>query len=195
VEVARGATELLVQRLRARTLDALVVDLRSLEPATDLAVSDVHEMRGAFMVRPGHPLARKRGVRFGDLRGYPMAGIPLSAEVARILVERYGPAAHPDHAIGIRCEDIAGLADVAAGSDAVLLSIRAGAPGLVELSMAPPLDIVARLGLVTLARRTEPAALGVLRDLMARRLADPTRRAAGQTVRRRAGRTARHDNA
>ncbi|MBL8343355.1 MAG: LysR family transcriptional regulator [Rubrivivax sp.] len=172
VEVARGATELLVQRLRARGLDAVVVDLRSLEPAPDLTVSSVHQMRGAFLVRPRHPLARRPALAFADLAAFPMASIPLSAEVARLLVERYGPLAHPQQALNIRCEDIASLVDVALHSDAVLLSIRASAPSLVELPLQPALDIVARLGLVTLARRTEPATLDILRELMSQRLVD-----------------------
>jgi len=172
VEVARGATQLLVERLRARSLDALLVDLRSLEPASDLAVDSVHEMRGAFLVRPGHPLAQRRRVSFADLAAYPMASIPLSAEVARLLVERYGPAAHPDQALNIRCEEIASLIEVAGHSDAVLLAIRASAPALIELPLAPALGVAARLGLVTLARRTEPATLRVVRELMARRLVD-----------------------
>lgn len=176
VEVARGATELLVQRLQARTLDALVVDVRSLEPAADLEVTQVFDMRGAFMVRPGHPLARRRRVPFGDLRGFPIASIPLSAEVARMLTERYGPQAHPDIAVTIRCEEIASLVDVTLASDAVLLAIRASAPRLVELPMDPPMAISARLGLVTLARRTQPETLGVVRDLMARLLRDPPSR-------------------
>ena len=33
VEIARGRTDLLVQELRDRTLDALIVDARSLRPA------------------------------------------------------------------------------------------------------------------------------------------------------------------
>jgi DNA-binding transcriptional LysR family regulator len=172
VEVARASTELLVQRLRERRLDALVVDLRSLEPAPDLAVSDVCEMRGAFMVRPGHPLAGRRGLRFDDLGTYPLASIPLSAEVSRMLVERYGPQAHPEQAVNLRCEEIASLVDVALSSDAVLLAIRASAPDLVELVLDPPLDVSARLGIVTRARRTEAATLGVLRELVAERLRD-----------------------
>jgi DNA-binding transcriptional LysR family regulator len=172
VEVARGVTELLLQRLRARTLDALVVDLRSLEPANDLEVSQVHEMRGAFMVRPAHPLARKRAVSFADLRAYPLASIPLSREVARLLVERYGVQADPQQAVGLRCDEIASLVDVAERSDAVLLAIRASAPGLVELPMRPALEVTARLGLVTLARRAEPQALTWVRELMRRRLVD-----------------------
>lgn len=173
VEVARGATDLLVQRLQARTLDALVVDVRSLEPAADLEVTQVFDMRGAFMVRPGHPLARRRRVPFGELQGFPIASIPLSAEVARMLTERYGPQAHPDVAVTIRCEEIASLVDVTLASDAVLLAIRASGPRLVELPMDPPMAISARLGLVTLARRTQPETLSVVRDLMARLLRDP----------------------
>ena len=173
VEVARGATELLVQRLVARTLDALVVDVRSLQSAPHLEVTQVYDMRGAFMVRPGHPLARKRRVRFADLARFPIASTPLSAEVARLLTERYGAQAHPDTAVTVRCEEIASLVETTLASEAVLLAIRASAPRLVELPMDPPLAISARFGLVTLARRTLPETLAVVRELMARLLRDP----------------------
>jgi hypothetical protein len=182
VEVARGALELLVQRLRARTLDALVADLRSLEPSDDLQVDGGRELRGAFMVRPGHPLARRRTVRFADLADYPLASTPLSAEIARMLVERYGPQAHPQKAVSVRCEDIASLLDVARRSDAVLLAIRASGPGLVALRMEPPMAITARLGLVTLARRTAPETLGLLRELMDRWMVDRPAGARGKAA-------------
>lgn len=172
VELARGATELLVQRLRERTLDALVVDLRSLVPADDLEVSLAHELRGAFMVRRGHPLSRRRRVRFEEVRDYPLAGIPLSGEVARALVALYGAAAHPLLALNVRGEDIASLVEMTERSDAVLLSIRAAGPGLVELDMDPPMSMSARLGLVTLARRTAPQTLEVVRGLIGRLLSD-----------------------
>lgn len=190
VEAARGATDLLVQRLRARTLDALVLDLRSLEPAADLRVDQVHELHGAFMVRRGHPLASRRVLRFGDLAPFPLASIPLSDEVARMLVERYGPEAHPDQAVSVRCEDVASLVEVARRSDAVLLAIRACAPDLVELPLSPALAISARLGLVTLARRTLPEALSLVRELMLRLMVEPAAprvaRAAGAARRARA---------
>ncbi|WP_341890824.1 LysR family transcriptional regulator [Variovorax sp. YR752] len=173
VEIARGGTELLVQSLRARTLDALVVDARSLEPAPDLRAELLHEMRGAFMVRRGHPLTRVRGgVSFDSLSRYPIASTPLSDEVARILISRYGPQAHPEQCVTLRCEEIASLVEVSEHSDAVLLAIRAAAPTLVELAMRPALDATARLGLVTLARRTEAPLLGIVRALMHERLHD-----------------------
>lgn len=166
VEVARGDTGSLLDRLRERQLDAVVVDVRSLQPAPDLDVTQVHEMRGAFMVRRGHPLARRRALAFDDLRAFPLASTPLSDEVARTLVERYGPQAHPSEAVSLRCDEVSSLVDVTLHSDAVLLAIRACAPALVELRLAPALDTSARFGLVTLNRRTEPTALSVVRTLM-----------------------------
>ena len=173
VEIARGGTELLVQSLRARTLDALVVDARSLKPAPDLRAELLHEMRGAFLVRRGHPLTRLRGgVGFEALSRYPIASTPLSDEVARILIARYGPQAHPEHCVTLRCEEIPSLVEVVEHSDAVLLAIRAAAPTLVELAARPALAATARLGLVTLARRAETPLLTIVRELMLALLRD-----------------------
>jgi DNA-binding transcriptional LysR family regulator len=167
VVVARGGTELLTQALRARTLDALVVDARSLLPAVDLQVSELCEMRGVFMCRRGHPLTRlRKGVPFDAVRRYPIASTPLSDEVARSLIETYGPDAHPEHCVTLQCEEVASLVDVARQSDAVLLAIRAAAPDLVELRMTPPVERVARFGLVTLRRRTEAPGLSIVRELI-----------------------------
>lgn len=173
LEVARGSTERLVAALRERALDALVVDARSLRPAPDLQLQPPHEMRGAFLVRRGHPLARRRRpCRFDELLAHPIASTPLSDEVARVLVERYGPQAHPEQCVTLRCEELPSLVEVARRSDAVLLAISAAAPGLVELELQPPLRSTARFALVTLRRRTEPPGLEVLRAVMRERLVD-----------------------
>jgi hypothetical protein len=125
------------------------------------------------MVRRGHPLSRRRGgLSFDDVLRYPIASTPLSDEVARVLVERYGPRAHPSECVTLRCEEIPSLVEVARRSDAVLLAIRAAAPDLVELRMQPPLAATARFGLVTLRRRTVPTGLVVVRALMAQLLVD-----------------------
>ena len=173
VVVARGGTDLLVQALRTRTLDALVVDARSLKPAADLEVGTPCEMRGAFMCRVGHPLTRVRnGVRFEAVQRYPIASTPLSDEVARTLIESYGPQAHPALCVTLQCEELPSLVDVVRQSDAVLLAIRAAAPDLVELKMAPAMEGVARLGLVTLRKRAEAPALPIVRELMQALLRD-----------------------
>jgi len=171
--VARGGTELLAQALRERTLDALVLDARSLAPGADLEVSMLREMRGVFMCRRGHPLARKRnGVRFADVQRFPIASTPLSDEVARSLTEAYGPEAHPSQCVTLQCEEVSSLVEVARQTDAVLLAIRAAAPDLVELRMQPPLERTARFGLVTLRRRTEAPGLQIVRELMEQLLHD-----------------------
>ena len=166
IDISRGSTTLLVQALRDRLLDALILDIRSLQPSADLKVEALQEMAGAFMCRPGHPLAKKRSVPFALLRDYPVASTPLSDEVARILMERFGPNAHPDELVNLRCEEISSLLDVARTSDAVVLAIRASAPDLVELPISPALNAKARFGLVTIASRTEPPLLGKVRGLM-----------------------------
>jgi DNA-binding transcriptional LysR family regulator len=166
LELRRGGTQMLVQALRERTLDALVVDARSVDPAADLRTEVLCEMRGAFMCRRGHPLARKRSaLRFDALRAYPIACTPLSDEVARTLVERYGPQAHPDAMVTLRCDELPSLVEVARHSDAVLLAIRAAATDLVELPLQPALNASARFGLVTLSGRTEAPALRIVRQL------------------------------
>jgi len=171
--ISRGSTERLVQGLRDRNLDALVIDARSLSPSADLLVATLSEMRGVFMCRKGHPLLRARGVlRFPALRRFPIASTPLSDEVARVLVERYGPEAHPDECVTLRCEEIASLVEVVRASDAVLLAIRASAPELVELPLKPAISAKARFGLVTLAGRVEPPSLSILRELAEKVLHD-----------------------
>jgi len=173
LEISRGSTGLLERGLRERTVDALVVDARSLAPAPDLHTTETYEMRGAFLCRRGHPLARKRGgVSFDELRGYPVAATPLSDEVARLLVERYGPDAHPASCVTLRCEEIPSLVELARHSDAVLIAIRAAGPDLVELAVNPAMNATARFALVTLAGRSEAPALAIVRRLMQELLRD-----------------------
>jgi DNA-binding transcriptional LysR family regulator len=173
VEVARGHTDVLVAALRERELDALVVDARALSPAPDLQVSNLVEMRGAFMVRPDHPLTRWKGaIRFDALRQFPIASTPLSDEVARTMVERYGATAHPSACVTLRCDEIPSLVEVVRDSDAVLIAIRAAAPDLVELTLKPALNATARFGVVTLARRAEPPAMPIVRRLVAQLMSD-----------------------
>ena len=167
LEISRGRTELLERSLRERTVDVLVVDARSLKPAPDLRAAETYEMRGPFLCRPGHPLTRQRGgVSFEQLRAYPIASSPLSDEVARVLVERYGPQAHPQHCVTLRCEELPSLIEVTRQTDTVLIAIRAAAPDLVELTMKPALNSTARFAVVTLAGRSEAPAMPLMRRLI-----------------------------
>lgn len=166
VDIVRANTSSLAQMLRDRQLDALVVDIRSLRPAPDLRVSQIVEMDGTFMCRPGHPLADLPKVGFKAVAAYPVASTPLSDELARILVERYGERAHPDVLVKFSSDEISHMVQVTEQTDTILLAIRACAPHLVELPLQPPLRAQARFGLVTIANKAEALFLPEIRRLM-----------------------------
>jgi DNA-binding transcriptional LysR family regulator len=167
LEVARGGTELLIHALRQRRLDAAVVDIRAMRPASDLQVSLQIEMPASFLCRSGHPLCAWPGpVPFQQVLAYPIASTPLSDEVARILTERYGPRANPDDMVTLRCDDTQTLVEVARNTDAVVLTINAAGRDLARLPVEPPLNATARFGLVTLDQRAENPALEIIRKLV-----------------------------
>jgi DNA-binding transcriptional LysR family regulator len=180
VAVSRGSTELQLTQLRERELDALVVDVRRVEAAPDLKMSHVVEMRAGFVCRQGHPLLGLHldGVPFDALLSYPIASIPLSQEVARLLVDHYGPKANPAQMTTLQCDDIASLLDVVGQTDAIYLGIVGAAREgivrgrLVELGMCTPLKGQARLGLITLVGRTELPAMSVFREFVQKNLSD-----------------------
>jgi DNA-binding transcriptional LysR family regulator len=180
VTVSRGSTELQLTQLRERQLDALVVDVRRVEAAPDLNVAHVVEMRAGFVCRQGHPLLGHypEGSPFDAVLAYPIASIPLSQEVARLLVDHYGPQANPAQMTTLQCEDIASLLDVVGQTDAIYLGIVGAARegmargSLAELPMRTPLKGQARLGLITLAGRTELPALSVFREFVQQHMTD-----------------------
>ena len=179
VSVSPGATELQLMQLRQRTLDALVIDVRRIAPAPDLAIENLTELRAGFVCRSGHPLLQASGpVSFDELLRYPLASTPLSAEVAHMLVNRFGPQADPQQAVSLRCDDITSLIETAKASDAVYLGILAAARAgiaagqLTELMTEPPLSLGARFAFVTLAGRTEAPSMGLFRQFVAQRLRD-----------------------
>lgn len=180
VAVSRGSTELQLMQLRERQLDALVVDVRRVDAAPDLNMAHIVEMRAGFVCRQGHPLLalHPEPVPFEALLAYPVASTPLSQEVARTLVDHYGPRANPAQMTTLQCEEIASLIDVVCQTNAIYLGIvgaaRQGlADGtLVELALDPPFRGGARLALITLAGRTELPVMKVFRQFVEDRLVD-----------------------
>ena len=179
VAVTRGATELQLLQLRERQLDALVVDVRRVVPAADIQIETLVDLPAGFVCRRGHPLLAQGGpVAFDALLAYPIASTPLSEEVARIMVDHYGPAADPAQMTTLRCEEIASLLDTVAQTDAVYLGILGAARSalaegrLVELPMDPPFRSGARLGLVTMAGRTELPVMQEFRRFVQLHLSD-----------------------
>ena len=179
VSVSPGATELQLMQLRQRTLDALVIDVRRIAPAPDLAIEHLTELRAGFVCRSGHPLLQaNRPVPFEEILRYPLASSPLSAEVALMLVNLFGPRADPQQAVSLRCDDITSLIEAVKASDASYLGILAAARTgieagqLAELETAPRLTSGARFAFITLAGRTEAPSMGLFRQFAAERLRD-----------------------
>lgn len=167
LELARGHTDLLIHALRERRLDAAVVDIRALRPASDLLVTNQVEMPGSFLCRASHPLHQLgRAVRLDEVLAYPIASTPLSDEIARLLTECFGPLANPDDMVTLRCDDTQTLVDLARQSDAIVLTIQAAGRDLARLNTTPSFGGTARFGLVTLHQRAEVPGLTLVRELV-----------------------------
>ena len=179
VSVSPGSTELQLMQLRQRTLDALVIDIRRIAPAPDLAIEQLAELRAGFVCRIGHPLLKTgKPMLFDDLLRYPLASTPLSAEVAHMLVKLFGLRADPKQAVSLRCDSIASLIETVKASDAIYLGILAAARAgidagqLAELVTVPALSSGARFAFITLAGRTEAPSMALFRRFVAERLRD-----------------------
>ncbi|MGB4059972.1 MAG: LysR family transcriptional regulator [Burkholderiaceae bacterium] len=165
LDISRGNTGVLLHELREQKLDAALVDIRSMRPSSDLQTTHTFELDAGFLVRPDHPLALTgRAVTLAEVMVHPIASTPLSDEVARMLMARYGPQANPDDLVTLRCDETLTIVDVARRSNAVVLTVVAVAAGLVKLDVTPALNATARFGLVTLSRQQEAPALRIVRE-------------------------------
>ena len=163
-----------MQALRERTLDALVVDARSLRPRRTCTRSSCTRcVAPSWCAAAIRCRKRRGGASFDDVLRYPIASTPLSrrggARAGRAL---RAATRTPAQCVTLRCEEIPSLVEVARHSDAVLLAIRAAAPDLVELTMqaAAGRDRTFRPG--DAGRRTVPPGLAIVRALMAELLVD-----------------------
>jgi DNA-binding transcriptional LysR family regulator len=178
VSITRGPTELQLQQLRSRQLDAMVVDIRRVTPATDLNIESLGDIRAGFIANATHPLAARRPVSFQDITQYPVASTPLSDEVVRQLVDQYGVLANPSAMATLMCEDIASMLATVAQTQAIYLGVVAAARAglqdgsLVELPIKPTLKAAARFAYVTLAGRTEAPVMSWFRGFVREHLHD-----------------------
>jgi DNA-binding transcriptional LysR family regulator len=166
IEVARGKTGMLIESLRARKLDALIINARSMKPSQDLKMEIIYETPGAFMVRKSHPLLKLQTIKMDDIRKYPIASTALSEETEKTIIDRYGKDANLDNLVNIKCSEISSLVEVAKHSNTVLLAIRNSALDLEEIILTPPLNATARFGFVTIENRTESPLLSHIRSFI-----------------------------
>jgi DNA-binding transcriptional LysR family regulator len=176
--ITRGPTELQLMQLRARQLDALVVDARRVPPASDLTIEFLSELRAGFVCRRDHPLTKLRSVGLIDMLAYPIASTPLADEVARLIIQRYGPQADPKSMTTLECEDVASLIDTTQRTDAVFLGIIAAARAgiqsgkLTEIKIKPALNAFAQFAYITLTGSTEAPVMKFFRSFVAEHLVD-----------------------
>lgn len=178
VAVTQGAVESQITQLRSRQLDAMVVDMRRVIPAPDLNIESLVELRAGFVVRAKHPLAGQSNVTLADVLRYPVACTPLSDEVARNLVNQFGPRANPSEMVTLRCDDIVSLISTMAQTDAIFLGVLATARNgladgsLIELQFNPKFSSTARFAYVSLAGRTEAPVMAYFREFVREHLRD-----------------------
>jgi DNA-binding transcriptional LysR family regulator len=178
VSVTQGPAELQILQLRSRQLDAMVVDMRRVIPATDLNIEALADLSAGFIARAGHPLAKKKNLGLADILRYAVASTPLSDEVTRLMVSQYGLQANPAEMVTLRCDDVASLLGAVAQTDAIFLGVIAAARSgledgsLVEFNLKPKLLATARFAYVTLAGRTEAPAMAYFREFVLNHLND-----------------------
>lgn len=172
VDVWQGGADVLLKQLNDKELDALILDTRVANPSEDLQVEQLPDAPAGLLCRKGHPLLKLSRIRIEDLCQYRVASSRLSSEIGRLLLERYGPSAHPDKLVTMRSDSLQALLETVTGSDIVYLGIKALATKeldngmLVELQMTPALNSSARYGIYTLAGRTQPPSLEIVRTLI-----------------------------
>jgi len=162
--LSRGSTEVLLQGLKSQRLDAAIVDIRAMRPSTDFEVSHSFELVTGFLVRLEHPLLSQTQLSLTEILAYPLASTTLSDEVARMLMEDYGPEANPDHMVTLMSDETSHIVDIARHTDGVVLTIVDAARDLISLPIKPPMRATARFGLVTLDKRQEAPALRIVRE-------------------------------
>lgn len=168
--IRRGTVAALLRELRERSIDAVLIDMRSLSEQDDLVVERVGALRGGALCRSGHPLTRQAQVGFLDVLNYPTLNTAVSNEVVRMTQELYGPQADPRRATMVESEELEPLLAACVHSDAVFLGVlaaareRIAAGQLQVLPLSPPMDIEVPIALVRLAQRGESRLVQIARD-------------------------------
>jgi DNA-binding transcriptional LysR family regulator len=156
-----GASNLL-EELSRETLDFVVIDIRGVQPMSEIEVIALPKHRAAWYIREGHPLAQKAGLTASDLHDYPIVSVPMPDAMHEAL--RKWLRFPPKHALDfhIVCNDVNVLQEYARRTNALLLLTThamwnpASMAGLVPLS--PPSrsrsPLWLQLSIVYLAGRT-----------------------------------------
>jgi DNA-binding transcriptional LysR family regulator len=120
-----GRTPELVEAVRNEKYDLAIVDASAINNPGGLVVEHLASLIGGFIVRREHPLSAKSTCDLSEIREYPVACSPISDELARRMVDTFGPAGHPTQLFTYFCDSYHILRELALNSDAVVMSIWA----------------------------------------------------------------------
>lgn len=163
-----GRTPELVDAIRNEKYDVAVVDASAIVDPDGLTVEHLASLEGGFLVRHDHPLAGKTRCTLKDIRGYPVACSPVSDDLARRMVDRFGPDGHPARLITYFCDSYHVQRDLALSSDTVVISTLAAmqpefdAGQLVRLVIDDDAPLLGHYALVRLTARSVSPALAEL---------------------------------
>lgn len=164
LKLFRGPTTTLVQLLRDRAIDAIVVHARTLGTGVrDLKITELPALKSGFLCRSEHPLLKaSERPSLSEVQAYPILSTGLSAEAAKLL-------SHVGDPVHIESEDVPYLLQTAANSDAVLLGVQALARllqphnALVPVTTSGAMILTATFVVAELLGRTESAAMRAVR--------------------------------
>lgn len=164
-----GRTPELVDAVRNEKYDVAVVDASAILDPEGLVVEHLASLGGGFLVRREHPLAAKACCELSEVAAYSVACSPVSDDLGRRMVEKYGQAGHPSRLISYYCDSYHVLRDLALASDAVVMSVFAAMQGeledgrLVSLPVAGErAPLMGHYAMVRLAARSVSPALAEL---------------------------------
>ncbi|MGO4332448.1 LysR family transcriptional regulator [Cupriavidus sp. 2TAF22] len=170
VQIMGGSVANQLTALRARSIDALVVNSRAVPLHDDLNIFPLAEIPSGFLCRQGHPLSGKDVVEFDELREYPIISTAISDDLSRNLVEAFGPDAYPQKWLHVTSDEIPGLLEAVKRTDALFVGVlgvarrmlQAGELVALNVARCPPLR--AQFVFVTMRWRTEAPPTAVIRD-------------------------------
>jgi DNA-binding transcriptional LysR family regulator len=164
----------LLLHLRAEEIEFFVADIQDIRHEPDLAITPLCRQRGAFICRPGHPLATKADRQVKDMLPYRFAFLSLPDAILMKLRRVLGLASGQPLPVVLKCDNLTVLKDVVVGDDLIMAAtlaavdreLRAGT--LIALSFPNLPSLYAEIGIVHLHGRTlSPGAKRVLNTIRA----------------------------
>jgi len=175
LRVEVGNWESLARQLRAEHIELFVADVRDVEPGSELSIRSFRRERGAFFVRPEHPLASLTSVSLAQLWHYGVASVRLPTSVQRSIAGLLGLSAGAALPLALECDHIATLKRAAMATNTALAITPAAVTAELDRGELLPLvihdlgDVYSEVGIVTLRGRS----LSPLAQLTMSHLGDP----------------------